>query len=50
MVEIFYKKTLSQKIKKKAALIVLSVILLLIIVQVFYPADNLKVNFINVGE
>jgi len=50
MVEIFYKKTLSQKIKKKAALIVLSVTLLIIIVQVFYPADNLKVNFINVGE
>jgi len=50
MVEIFYKKTLSQKIKKKASLIVLSVTLLIIIVQVFYPADNLKVNFINVGE
>jgi competence protein ComEC len=48
--EIFYKKTLSQKIKKKAGLIVLSVTLLIIIVQVFYPADNLKVNFINVGE
>jgi competence protein ComEC len=50
MVEIFYKKTLSLKIKKKAALIVLSVTLLIIIVQVFYPADNLKVNFINVGQ
>jgi len=50
MVEIFYKKTLSQKIKKKAALIVLSVALLIIIVQVFYPVDNLKVNFINVGQ
>jgi len=50
MVEIFYKKTLSQKIKKKASLILLSVTLLIIIVQVFYPADKLKVNFINVGE
>lgn len=50
IIEIFYKKTLSPKIKKKAILIVLSVTLLIIIVQVFYPADNLKVNFINVGE
>ena len=50
IIEIFYKKILSRKIKKKATLIVLSVILLIIIVQVFYPADNLKVNFINVGE
>jgi len=50
IIEIFYKKTLSPKIKKKATLIVLSVTLLIIIVQVFYPADNLKVNFINVGE
>src|SRR4030042_2598663 len=50
IIEIFYKKTLSQMIKKKAALIVLASILLIIIVQVFYPADNLKVNFINVGE
>ncbi|MGB6369913.1 MAG: DNA internalization-related competence protein ComEC/Rec2 [Atribacterota bacterium] len=50
IIEIFYKKTLSPKIKKKVALIVLSVTLLIIIVQVFYPANNLKVNFINVGE
>jgi len=50
IIEIFFKKTLSQKIKKKAGLIVLSLISLIIIVQVFYPADNLKVNFINVGE
>lgn len=50
IIEIFYKKTLSPKIKKKAILIVLSVTLLIIVVQVFYPADNLKVNFINVDE
>lgn len=50
IIEISYKKILSHKIKKKAALIVLSVALLLIIIQVFYPTDNLKVNFINVGE
>jgi len=50
IIEIFRKKILSQKIKKNAALIVLSITLLIIIVQVFYPADNLKVNFINVGE
>jgi len=50
IIEIFYKKILSQKIKKKATLIVLSVTLLIIIVQVFYPAENVKVNFINVGE
>ena len=50
VIEIFYKKRLSQKIKKNAALLVLSAILLIIIVQVFSPEDNLKVNFINVGE
>lgn len=50
IIEMFCKKTLSQKIKKKATLIVLSITLLIIIVQVFYPLDNLKVNFINVGE
>ncbi|MEA2086660.1 MAG: DNA internalization-related competence protein ComEC/Rec2 [Candidatus Caldatribacteriota bacterium] len=50
IIEMFYKDTLSQKIKKKAGLIVLSITLLIIIVQVFYPVDNLKVNFINVGE
>jgi competence protein ComEC len=49
IIEMFYKKILSQKIKKKAALIIIPVILLIIIIQVFYPADNLKVNFINVG-
>ncbi|HCL90353.1 MAG TPA: DNA internalization-related competence protein ComEC/Rec2 [Candidatus Atribacteria bacterium] len=50
IIEMFYKDTLSQKIKKKAGLVVLSVTLLIIIVQVFYPADQLKVNFINVGQ
>jgi len=50
IIEMFYKKILSPKIKKKAALIIIPVTLLIIIVQVFYPADNLKVNFINVGE
>jgi competence protein ComEC len=50
IIEIFYKKTLSHKIKKKAALIIIPVVLLIIIIQVFYPAGNLKVNFINVGE
>jgi competence protein ComEC len=50
IIEIFYKKILSLKIKKKATLIILSVILMIIIVQVFFPTDNLKVNFINVGE
>lgn len=50
IIEIFYKKTLSLKIKKKTVLIVLSVTLLIIIIQLFYPTDNLKVNFINVGE
>ncbi len=50
IIEIFYKKTLSHKIKKKAALIIIPVVLLIIIIQVFYPAGHLKVNFINVGE
>ena len=50
IIEMLCKKTLSRKIKKKAGLIVLSVILLIIIVQIFYPTDNLRVNFINVGE
>ena len=50
IIEMFCKKTLSQKIKKKTTVIVLSITLLIIIVQIFYPADNLKVNFINVGE
>jgi competence protein ComEC len=50
IIEIFYKKNLSLKAKKKAIFITLSIILLIIIVQVFSPPDNLKVNFINVGE
>lgn len=50
IIELFYIKILSQKIKKKVALIVLSITLLIISVQIFYPTDNLKVNFINVGE
>lgn len=50
IIELFYNKTISQKIKEKVALIILLVILLIIIVQVFFPAENLKVNFINVGE
>lgn len=50
IIEIFYKKTLSPKIKKNTILIVLSATLLIITVQIFYPTDNLKVNFINVGE
>jgi competence protein ComEC len=49
IIEIFYKKILSPKIKNKTTLIVLSVTLLIIIIQLFYPTDNLKVNFINVG-
>ncbi len=50
IIELFYKKTISQKIREKVALIILVAILLIIIVQVFFPAENLKVNFINVGE
>ena len=50
IIEIFYKKNLSPETKKRAVFITLSVILLIIIVQVFYLPDNLKVNFINVGE
>ena len=50
IIEIFYKKNLSLETKKKAIFITLSIILLIIIVQVFSPPDNLKVNFINVGE
>jgi len=49
LIEIFYKKTLLQKIKKKTILISLSIISLIIIVLIFYPEDDLKVHFINVG-
>ncbi|MDD5015325.1 MAG: ComEC/Rec2 family competence protein [Atribacterota bacterium] len=50
IIEMFYKKMLPQKIKKKVTFIALAIILLMIMVQVFYPADDLKVNFVNVGE
>ncbi len=50
IIEVFYKKTLPEKIRKKAIFVILSFILLIIIVQIFYPVDNLNVNFINVGE
>jgi len=50
IIKMFNEKILWQKIKKKAVLIVLSITLIIIIIQVFYPTDNLKVNFINVGQ
>jgi len=50
IIEIFYKKTLSQKIMKKAVFGILLFILLLIFVQILYPGDNLKVTFIDVGQ
>lgn len=50
MIEIFYKRTLSLKVRKKAVLMVLTVTLIFIMVLVFSPADNLEVNFLNVGE
>jgi len=50
MVNIFYKKTISQKTMKKGVFIILSVMLLIIIVQILYPVADLKVTFINVGE
>jgi len=50
IIEIFYKKAISQNIRKKAVFGILLIILLLIIVQILYPADNLKVTFINVGQ
>ncbi|MCJ7789223.1 MAG: ComEC/Rec2 family competence protein, partial [Candidatus Atribacteria bacterium] len=49
-IEIFYKKIFPPKIKIKATILILSAVLVVIIVQVFSPLDNLKVNFINVGE
>ncbi|MCJ7814361.1 MAG: ComEC/Rec2 family competence protein, partial [Candidatus Atribacteria bacterium] len=50
MMKIFYKKITSQKILKKAIFIILPVILMIIIVKILYPADDLKVTFINVEE
>jgi len=50
IIEIFYKKEISQNIRKKAVFGILLIILLIIIVQILYPADNLKVTFINVGQ
>jgi competence protein ComEC len=50
IIEIFYRKIIAAKIKVKSTIIVLAAVLIIIIVQVFYPLDNLKVNFINVGE
>ena len=49
-IEIFYKKIFPPKMKIKATILILSAVLVVIIVQVFSPVDNLKVNFINVGE
>jgi len=49
-IEIFYKNIFPPKIKIKATILILSAVLVVIIVQVFSPLDNLKVNFINVGE
>ena len=50
IIKMFNEKILWQKIRKKAVLIVLSITLIIIIIQVFYPTDNLKVNYINVGQ
>jgi competence protein ComEC len=49
-IEIYYKKIFPPKMKIKATILILSAVLVVIIVQVFSPLDNLKVNFINVGE
>jgi competence protein ComEC len=49
-IEIYYKKIFRPKMKIKATILILSTVLVVIIVQVFSPLDNLKVNFINVGE
>ena len=49
-IEIFYKKVFPPKMKIKATILILSVVLAVIIVQVFSPLDNLKVNFLNVGQ
>lgn len=50
VIEIFYGKIFPPKLKIKATILILSAILVVIIVQIFYPLDHLKVNFINVGE
>ena len=50
VIEIFYRKIFPPKLKIKATVLILSAILVVITVQIFYPLDNLKVNFINVGE
>ena len=50
VIEISYRKIFSAKLKIKFIILTLSAVLIVIIVQIFYPLDNLKVNFINVGE
>jgi len=50
VIEIFYRKIFPAKLKIKFIILTLSAALIVIIVQIFYPLDNLKVNFINVGE
>ncbi|GAI35368.1 unnamed protein product, partial [marine sediment metagenome] len=50
VIEIFYRKIFPPKLKIKAIILILSAVLVVIVVQIFYPLDNLKVNFINVGE
>jgi len=50
VIEIFYRKIFPVKYKIKFIILTLSAVLIVIIVQIFYPVDNLKVNFINVGE
>ncbi len=50
IIEIFYRKIFPPKLKIKATILILSAVLVVIIVQIFYPLDNIKVNFINVGE
>lgn len=50
VIEIFYRKIFPVKFKIKFIILTLSSVLIVIIVQIFYPVDNLKVNFINVGE
>jgi len=50
IIEIFYRKIFPLKLKIKATILILSTVLVLIIVQILYPLDNLKVNFINVGQ
>ena len=50
VIEISYRKIFPVKLKIKFIILTLSAVLIVIIVQIFYPLDNLKVNFINVGE